>query len=104
MHDEALRKLTATIVGAYVQANPVPTLELPTIIASVSTALFDLGKPAAEPDRAPAVNPKKSVYPDYLISLEDGRRFKSLTRHLMTKYGLTPDAYRTKWACRQIIR
>lgn len=97
MHDEALRKLTARIVGAYVHANPVPTLELPTIIASVCTALLDLGKPATKPDPAPAVNPKKSVHPDYLISLEDGRRFKSLKRHLMAKHGLTPDAYRKKW-------
>ena len=93
-------ELTAEIVSAYVSNNPVPAAELPAFIASVHSALVTLGTPSApEPEKAqkPAVNPKKSVFPDYIISLEDGKHYKSLKRHLMANFGLTPEEYRIKW-------
>ncbi|WP_348625878.1 MucR family transcriptional regulator [Mesorhizobium sp. L2C066B000] len=77
----------------------MPVAGLPDLIASVHTSLSNLasGKiaPPAEP-KAPAVNPRKSVFPDYIISLEDGRKFRSMKRHLGL-LGMTPDDYRTKW-------
>ena len=93
-----LGALTADIVSAYVANNSVPQSELPTVIASVHAALQNLGAPkAAEVERPePPVPIKKSITPDYLISLEDGRGYKSLKRHL-TGRGLTPDQYRQKW-------
>ncbi|RUV39564.1 MULTISPECIES: MucR family transcriptional regulator, partial [unclassified Mesorhizobium] len=72
---------------------------LPDLIASVNLSLLKIGG-SAEPEtsaQAPAVNPKRSVFPDYIICLEDGKRFKSLKRHLHVHYGLTPDQYRAKW-------
>ena len=93
-------ELTAEIVSAYVSNNPVPATELPALIAAVHSALMTLGSPSAhEPEKAqkPAVNPKKSVFPDYIISLEDGKQYKSLKRHLMANFGLTPEEYRIKW-------
>ena len=93
-------ELTAEIVSAYVSNNPVPAAELPAFIAAVHSALVNLGTPSApEPEKAqkPAVNPKKSVFPDYIISLEDGKQYKSLKRHLMANFGLTPEEYRIKW-------
>lgn len=93
-----LGALTADIVSAYVANNSVPQSELPTVIASVHAALQNLGAPkAAEVERPePPVPIKKSITADYLISLEDGRGYKSLKRHL-TGRGLTPDQYRQKW-------
>src|SRR5437868_5845735 len=94
-----LAELTADIVSAYVSNNPLPVSGLPDMIASVHAALSGLGTPippVAEP-QTPAVNPKKSVTPDFIICLEDGKKFKSLKRHLSTDFGLTPDAYRAKW-------
>jgi len=94
-----LAKLTAEIVSAFVSNNALPPSGLPDLIASVHLSLSDLGQlvvaPAAQP--VPAVNPKKSVFPDYIICLEDRKKFKSLKRHLRTGYGLTPDEYRKKW-------
>ncbi|WP_394891118.1 MucR family transcriptional regulator [Mesorhizobium sp. AaZ16] len=93
-------ELTADVVAAYVSNNPVPAGELPKLIADVYTALGQVNGAAfpaeAEPQK-PAVSIKKSVTPDYIISLEDGRKFKSLKRHLKTGYGMTPDEYRAKW-------
>lgn len=92
-------ELTADIVSAYVANNSVPAGHLPELIATIHKAVSGLSQPpapVAEP-QAPAVNPKRSVHPDYIISLEDGKRFKSLKRHLMTHYGLTPEEYRLKW-------
>lgn len=92
-------ELTANIVSAYVANNSVPAGHLPELIATIHRAVASLSQPtapAAEP-QAPAVNPKRSVKPDYIISLEDGKRFKSLRRHLATHYGLTPEEYRQKW-------
>ncbi|MER9163611.1 MucR family transcriptional regulator [Mesorhizobium sp. M0715] len=93
-----LLQLTADIVAAYVQKNAIPAAALPDLIASVNSALSGLGQPVEAPSRelVPAVNPKKSVFPDYIVSLEDGRKFKSMKRHLGL-LGMTPDEYRAKW-------
>jgi predicted transcriptional regulator len=91
--------LTADIVSAYVSKNSVRPADLPDLIGSVHTALRTAGTSAAKPEEAkptPAVNPKKSITPDFLISLEDGRQYKSLKRHLSGR-GLTPEQYRAKW-------
>ncbi len=92
-------ELTAEIVSAFVANNAVAILDLPKVIASVHGALASLDAPKAEaaPERpVPPVSIKKSITPDYLISLEDGRQYKSLKRHLSGR-GLTPQQYRTKW-------
>ncbi|MBI1620773.1 MucR family transcriptional regulator [Aquamicrobium zhengzhouense] len=97
---EMLIELTADVVSAYVSNNPVPVGELSNLIADVYAALgrVDGAAEQAPADKQkPAVNPKKSITDDYLICLEDGKKFKSLKRHLMTHYGLTPDQYREKW-------
>ncbi|TPJ30150.1 MULTISPECIES: MucR family transcriptional regulator [unclassified Mesorhizobium] len=94
-----LMALTADIVSAYVGHNAVPPASLPGLIQSVNSSLSKIGK-AAEPETpslSPAVNPKRSVFPDYIVCLEDGKKFKSLKRHLGVHYGLTPDEYRAKW-------
>ena len=96
---EFLTELTASIVGAYVSNNPVPVAELPNVIASVYQSISNIGaKPAAvvEEVKTPAVAIKRSVTPNYLISLEDGKKYQSLKRHL-SGLGLTPDEYRAKW-------
>ncbi|RWH73778.1 MAG: transcriptional regulator [Mesorhizobium sp.] len=94
-----LIELTAEIVSAYVGNNPVPVASLPDLIESVNSSLSKIGEPSEpeKPAQTPAVNPKRSVFPDYIICLEDGKRFKSLKRHLGVHYGLTPDEYREKW-------
>lgn len=94
-----LAELTADIVSAFVSNNAVPVAGLSDLIASVHQALSGLTQPLAAPAKEllPAVNPKKSVFPDYIICLEDGKKYKSLKRHIRTAYGLTPDAYRTRW-------
>lgn len=94
-----LIELAAGIVSAFVRNNSLPVVELPALIASVHSSLSKLGGPVTPPveQRAPAVNPKKSVFPDHIICLEDGKKFKSLKRHLATDFGLTPDEYRAKW-------
>ncbi|RWF42416.1 MAG: transcriptional regulator [Mesorhizobium sp.] len=91
--------LTADIVSAYVSQNPLPVAGLPDLIASIHLSLTGLGQPnvAEPPKQEPAINPKRSVTPDYIICLEDGKKFKSLKRHLAVHYGLTPDEYREKW-------
>jgi predicted transcriptional regulator len=99
-NSEMLIELTADVVAAYVSNNPVPAGDLPNLIADVHAALGRVGggvdhAPAEKPK--PAVNPKKSIHDDHIICLEDGKKFKSLKRHLMTHYGLTPDQYREKW-------
>lgn len=96
----ALVDLTADIVAAYVSHNVVPANELSKLINEVHGALGTLVDGAAEAPKVelkPAVPPKKSITPDYLICLEDGKRFKSLKRHLKTHYDLTPEQYREKW-------
>ncbi|WP_442580731.1 MucR family transcriptional regulator [Mesorhizobium sp. ASY16-5R] len=98
--DDSLLQLTADIVSAYVSNNPTPPASLPGLIADINSAIRNLGGPAPVPEPVqlvPAVSIKKSITPDYLISLEDGRKLKSLKRHLLAQYGLTPEAYRKKW-------
>ncbi|GLQ79952.1 MucR family transcriptional regulator [Mesorhizobium huakuii] len=91
--------LTADIVSAYVSQNPLPVAGLPDLIASIHSSLTDLVQPnvAELPKQEPAINPKRSVAPDYIICLEDGKKFKSLKRHLSIHFGLSPDEYREKW-------
>ena len=93
-----LMGLTADIVAAFVQNNSVQVAGLPDLISSVNAALSNLGQPAvaAPPVQTPAVNPKKSVFPDHIVSLEDGRKFKSMKRYLALR-GMTPAEYRAKW-------
>jgi predicted transcriptional regulator len=90
---------TATIVAAHVSKNTVPVAELPNLIKSVHASLFDLEKPVAAPAERPppAVPIKKSVTPDHLVCLEDGKKLKMLKRHLKTAYNLTPEQYRERW-------
>ncbi|MER9858740.1 MULTISPECIES: MucR family transcriptional regulator [unclassified Mesorhizobium] len=97
---DALIELTADVVSAYVSNNPVPVGDLPALIGQVHAALKGTAGSvsAADPEALkPAVPIKKSVTPDYIICLEDGKKFKSLKRHLSSRYGLTPDDYRAKW-------
>ncbi|AOO79700.1 MULTISPECIES: MucR family transcriptional regulator [Bosea] len=97
---EALIGLSAMVVAAYVAHNNVPRADLPGLIASTHAALAGLGEePAAAPagPLVPAVPIKKSVTPDAIICLEDGKAFKSMKRHLGVSYGMTPAEYRTKW-------
>jgi len=96
----SLIELTADITAAYVGNNSVPPSELTSLIKGVFSALSGVGEPPAEPvsePQTPAVAVRKSVTEDFLICLEDGRKFKSLKRHLRSKYNLTPDEYRAKW-------
>jgi predicted transcriptional regulator len=98
--NDSLIELTADVVAAYVSNNPVPLTDLPNLIAEVHAALGRVSgsvEAVVVEKQKPAVNPKKSIHDDYLICLEDGKKFKSLKRHLMTHYGLTPDEYREKW-------
>jgi predicted transcriptional regulator len=101
MEDKSqLVELTADIAAAYLSANTVPAQDLPTLIQTIHAALAGVSSQAAAPQATaptPAVPVKKSVTPDYLISLEDGRKYKSLKRHLRTKYNMSPDEYRSKW-------
>src|SRR3712207_6297357 len=93
-----LIELATDVVAAYVSKNPVRAVDLPDLIASVHSALQALSAPqqAAPEKREPPISIKKSITPDHLISLEDGKRYKSLKRHL-TGRGLTPEQYREKW-------
>jgi len=94
-------ELTAQIVSAYVSNNTVPAAEIPGLISQVHTALARVsgksGDAPAEPLK-PAVSVKKSITPEYIICLEDGKKFKSLKRHLRTQYNMTPEQYREKWS------
>ena len=93
-------ELAADIVSAYVSNNSVPSGDLPSLISDVHSALLKVGGGTVEvPAEAPkpAVAVKKSVTPDYIICLEDGKKFKSLKRHLRTQYNMTPEQYREKW-------
>jgi predicted transcriptional regulator len=91
--------LTAEIVSAHVSNNPVSVADLPNLIQEVYRTLSNVGQPvAAAPERPqPAVPVKKSIMPDYLICLEDGKKLKMLKRHLKTSFNLTPDQYRERW-------
>jgi predicted transcriptional regulator len=95
-----LLNLTVDIVSAHVANNSVSVADLPALIGSVHASLASLGVKAAGLDVAqqePAVSVRRSVKPEYIICLEDGKKLKMLKRHLMTHYQLTPDQYRAKW-------
>lgn len=99
MFDKRLA-LTADIVSAYVGRNSLPAAELPRLIAEVNAAVALLEAPQADVEvkPKPAVSIKSSVTPDYIICLEDGKRFKSLRRHLNSSFNMSPEEYRAKWA------
>lgn len=93
--------LVSELVAAYVSNNSLPANELPALIAAIHGAFQKITAPAAAPvveeSKQPAVPIKKSVTNDFIICLEDGKRFRSLKRHLGSVYGMTPDEYRAKW-------
>lgn len=101
METTPFMELATDIVSAYVSNNTVAAAELPALISEVYLALQRVclgeAEAPAEPLK-PAVAVKKSVTPDFIICLEDGKRFKSLKRHLRTQYDMTPEQYREKWA------
>ena len=94
-------EMAADIVSAFVSHNSLPASDLPGLLTTVNQTLKTLGSGASqkadEAAKEPAVPIKKSVQPDYIICLDDGKRFKSLKRHLRTAYDMTPDQYRAKW-------
>ena len=96
----ALLRMTADVVASYVSQNPVEADQLPGLINSVHDSLKNAdGQPQAapEPPQKPAVPIRKSVQPDYVVCLEDGKKLKMLKRHLKTAYNMTPEEYREKW-------
>lgn len=101
MNDQpSLIEMTVDIVSAYVSSHDVPADKAPALIRTVYETLSELtnGVPSASVVKAePAVSIKKSLTADYIICLEDGKRFKSLKRHLRSRYNMSPEEYRTKW-------
>ena len=99
--DNQLIALTSQIVSAYVSKNSVQLADVPNLISSVHQSLKAASVPQAEPepvaDLKPAVSIKKSVTPEYIICLEDGKKLKMLKRHLKTSYNMSPDEYRARW-------
>lgn len=100
---DPLLGLTTIIVSAYAWGKSIPVSELTTLIGEVHAALKGAGeRPAAQAEKppeapTPAVPIKRSILPDFIICLEDGKKFKSLKRHLHAQFGMTPEEYRTKW-------
>jgi predicted transcriptional regulator len=95
---ETILQLTADIVSAQVAKTPMETPDLIALIRSVHSALSNAGKPVEEVTvQQPAVPVRKSVFPDFIVCLEDGKKLKMLKRHLQTSYNMTPDDYRAKW-------
>jgi predicted transcriptional regulator len=100
MTSSNLSELVADIVSAYVSHNSVATGDLPGIISQVHNALQQTtqgGQKSEEPSKEPAVPIRRSVQPDHIVCLEDGKKFKSLKRHLRTEHDMTPQEYRAKW-------
>ncbi len=97
--DDEILTLTADIVASHVSSNSVPVSELPDLIEQIYKTLASLnGNHSADSRRPqPAVPIKKSIAPDHIVCLEDGRKLKMLKRHLKTRYGMTPDQYRERW-------
>ena len=91
--------MTTGIVSSFVSNNTVPASDLPELIRSVHDAISTLSEGESESDEtlAPAVPVSQSITPDFLICLEDGKKFKSLKRHLRTSYDMSPEDYRAKW-------
>lgn len=98
MAEELRLSETVNIVSAYLGRNTVSIADIPEVMSDVNTTLRNLDRKEPEPEPLkPAVPIKKSVTPDYLVCLEDGKKLKMLKRHLRTVYDLTPDEYRSKW-------
>jgi predicted transcriptional regulator len=100
MAEEELLRMTADVVAAYVSNNTLPTTQLAEVINAVYSSLRGLEGQVAEPPPEPvkpAVPIRKSITPDYLICLEDGKKLKMLKRHLRSTYNMTPDEYRARW-------
>lgn len=98
--EQDITSIVVDIVTAYVGKNSLPAAELPALISSVHGSLTGLTSTTlalAEPKREPAVAVKKSISNDYIVCLEDGLKFKSLKRHLRTKYNMSPEEYRVRW-------
>jgi predicted transcriptional regulator len=97
-NEQELLRLTAQIVSAHVGNNSVAVADLTTLIQDVHRSLSTVGAAEQTPERPqPAVPIKKSVTPDYIVCLEDGKKLKMLKRHLKTAYGMTPEEYRDRW-------
>ncbi len=94
-----LLKMTAQVVAAYLGNNPLPTTEVAGVINAVHNSLAALsdGNDLQDEPQKPAVSVRRSVMPDYIVCLEDGKKLKMLKRHLRTSYDMTPDEYRAKW-------
>ncbi|WP_282609130.1 MucR family transcriptional regulator [Pelagibius sp. Alg239-R121] len=92
-------RMTSDVVASYVRNNPVASDELRGVIQAVHDSLMDLnnGTPGAAEAPKPAVSVRKSITPDYIVCLEDGKKLKMLKRYLRTSYGMTPEEYRAKW-------
>ena len=100
LRPDELLKLSTEIVAAYVSNNPIPVSDLPGMIKSVHATLGGLaGSTAVDTltNQKPAVPVKKSIHPEYIVCLEDGKKLKMLKRYLRSRYGLSPDDYRAKW-------
>lgn len=90
--------LTSEVISAYVSNNPIPSAELPSLIKEVYGSLSDIKSAnGPSPELVPAVDPKDSITDDYIICLEDGKKFKSLKRHLTAHFKMSPAEYREKW-------
>ena len=97
--NQAMLGLTAQIVSAHVSNNAVSRDALPELITQVFNTLMSAGVEPVEPEKLqPAVPIKKSVFPEYIICLEDGKKLKMLKRHLQTSYNMTPEQYRERWS------
>ena len=94
-----LLRMTADVAAAYVSNNSLPAAQLTEVIKTIYASLLSLDRPEGAPmtTQRPLVPIKKSVTPEYIVCLEDGKRLKMLKRHLRTAYGMTPEAYRAKW-------
>jgi len=93
-----LLELTTEIVAAHASNNSLSPGDLPQLIQDVFQTLSTVGNTSAVPEKPrPAVSPKRSIFPDYIICLEDGKKLKMLKRHLKTAYNMTPDQYRDRW-------
>jgi predicted transcriptional regulator len=100
LSEEDMLRMTTEVVSAYVGNNMLPAAQIPDVIKTVYGSLRELGAIGSAADKEapkPAVPVKRSVTPDYIVCLEDGKKLKMLKRHLRTTYNMTPDEYRSKW-------
>jgi len=100
LSEEDMLRMTTEVVSAYVGNNMLPAAQIPDVIKTVYGSLRELGAAGAGADKEapkPAVPVRRSITPDYIVCLEDGKKLKMLKRHLRTTYNLTPDEYRSKW-------